>query len=260
MFYHNIDPVLFSIGPLEIRYYGLIYALGFLIAYLFLIHFARTKRLDIKEEDVSDLLFYLLLGVVLGARVFYILFYDLSYFLQNPFQMIALWKGGLSLHCGLAGAALAIWLFCRKRKIKFYDVADALVFPVALALMLGRIGNFLNGELYGRVTEVSWCVNFSGVEGCRHPSQIYESFKNLLMFAILWLVKDQKINGRKLPKGFLFWSFVILYSVFRFVVEFFRQPDAQLGFVLGALTMGQVLNILMFAVGSWFMVRLMKTK
>lgn len=252
MFFHNIDPVLFHLGPFEIRYYGIIYALGFVIAYFFLVHFVKLGKLKLKEEEVSDLLFYLLVGVVVGARLFYILFYDLAFFINNPLEMLMLWHGGLSFHGALVGSVLAIFLFCRRKKIQFYDIADALVFPVAIALMLGRIGNFINGELYGRITQVPWCVNFKGVDGCRHPSQIYESFKNLLIFVILWSVKDMKIKGKKLAKGFLFWSFVILYSVLRFIIEFFREPDEQLGFVLGALTMGQLLCIAMFIVGIFF--------
>lgn len=255
MFYHNINPVLFNLGSLEIRYYGVIYALGFVIAYFFLLYFIRSKRLNLKEKELDDLLFYLLIGIIVGARLFEVLFYNLGFFLENPLEIFMLWHGGLSFHGGLVGAAIAIFIFCRKRKVQFYDLADALVFPAALALFLGRLGNFINGELYGRITSLPWCVKFKDVDGCRHPSQIYESFKNLLIFAILWYTKDKKINGKKLPKGFFFWSFVLLYAVFRFIIEFVKQPTVQVGF----LTMGQVLCIAMFGVGVVFFYRILKT-
>lgn len=258
MFYNNINPTLFNLGPLQVRYYGIIYALGFVITYFFLIYFVRNKKLKFKEEEVDHLLFYLLIGVIAGARLFYVLFYNLVFFLENPVEIFMVWHGGLSFHGGLVGAVVAILIFCKKKKVDFYDIVDVMVFPVALALMLGRIGNFLNGELFGRVTDVSWCVKFKDVAGCRHPSQLYESFKNLVIFGVLWFVKDKKINGKKLPKGALFWLFVVLYSLFRFIVEFFRQPDIQLGFVLGSLTMGQVLSAVIFVIGVIFLYKLFK--
>ncbi|MBW2980770.1 prolipoprotein diacylglyceryl transferase [Candidatus Woesearchaeota archaeon] len=253
MFYHNINPTLFRLGPFEIRYYGIIYALGFIITYFFLLYFVREKKLKLKKEDVVDFLFYEIIGIIIGARLFYVFFYNLRFFVGNPLEIFMLWHGGLSFHGGLVGAAIAALIFCRKMRVEFYDLVDACVFPVALALMLGRIGNFLNGELYGRITSVPWCVKFKDAAGCRHPSQIYESFKNLLIFGFLWFSKDKKFKGKKLPKGFFFWSFVILYAVLRFIVEFFREPDLQLGFIFGALTMGQVLCVVMFGVSVWFM-------
>jgi phosphatidylglycerol:prolipoprotein diacylglycerol transferase len=254
MFYNNIDPVLFNLGPLEIRYYGIIYALGFVITYFFLLYFVRIGKLKLKEEDVGDLLLYLLIGVVVGARLFEVLFYNLPFFLENPLEIFMLWHGGLSFHGGLVGAAVVVFVFCKKRKVKFYDIADATVFPVALALMLGRFGNFINSELYGKVTSVPWCVKFKDVDGCRHPSQIYESFKNLVIFGVLWFMKDKKFNGKKLPSGFFFWSFVLLYAVLRFVIEFVKQPTVQ----VGIFTMGQVLCMAMFVVGAFFMYKILK--
>jgi len=154
----------------------------------------------------------------------------------------------LSFHGGLLGAVAAGIIFAKKRKIDFYELADIFVIPLALGLALGRLGNFINGELYGRITNVPWAVQFQDAEGFRHPSQIYESLKNLFIFAVLWNVKD-----KKLPKGFLFWLFVTMYSFLRFVVEFFRQPDEQLGFFFGWLSMGQILSIIMFGIGFYFL-------
>ncbi|MFC1705093.1 prolipoprotein diacylglyceryl transferase, partial [Nanoarchaeota archaeon] len=166
MFYHNINPVLFNLGPLQIRYYGVIYALGFVITYYFLVYFARQGKLKLKDEEIGDFIFYSVIGVILGARLFEVLFYNLKFFLANPLEILMVWHGGLSFHGGLVGAVLAIFIFCRKKKIAFYDIADAAVFPVSLALMLGRIGNFLNAELYGKITNVPWCVKFKDADGC----------------------------------------------------------------------------------------------
>jgi len=250
MFYHNINPTLLKLGPLEIRYYGIIYALGFIIAFFFIKYLAKERELKLTKEEVWDLLFYLIIGTVLGARIFEVLVYNLKYYIANPFEIMAIWHGGLSFHGGLVGAAIAAYIYCRKKNIQFYDLADIVVIPLAFGLFLGRIGNFLNGELVGRITNTSWCVKFKNYEGCRHPSQLYESIKNLVIFSVLWIIKD-----KKLKKGILFWSFVLMYSTLRFFVEFFRAPDEQIGFILG-LTMGQWLNIVMFAVGIYFFIRI----
>ncbi|MBI2140035.1 prolipoprotein diacylglyceryl transferase [Candidatus Woesearchaeota archaeon] len=254
MFYNSINPVLAQFGPFEIRYYGIIYALGFLLAYFMIPKLAQLRKIQLTKEDTSGLLIYLILGTVIGARVFYILFYNLDYYLGNPADMLALWHGGLSFHGGFIGAAFASWLFCRKTKIHFYDLADITVIPLALGLFLGRIGNFLNGELVGRPTNLPWCVKFKDYEGCRHPSQLYESMKNLLIFSVLWGVRKKPF-----PRGTLFWLFAIMYSTLRFFIEFFRMPDEQLGFIFG-LTMGQWLNIAMLAVGIFFLARIFQGK
>ena len=220
MFFHNINPVLLELGPFQIRYYGLFYALGFVIAYFLISYLAKKRELPITKDDVADFLVYEIIGIILGARLIYVIVYNPLFYFQNPLEIFALWHGGLSFHGGLIGAIAGGYLFCRKKKTEFYDLADIVVVPVALALALGRIGNFTNAELYGRITDVSWCIDYSKnqfvekINGCRHPSQIYASIKNLTIFTVLWLIKD-----KKLPKGFMFWSFVALYGLFRTVVE-----------------------------------------
>ena len=262
MFYHNINPVLLELGPFQIRYYGLFYAFGFVIAY-FLIHYlAKKKQLGITKDDVADYLVYEIIGIVLGARLVYVVFYNPLFYIQNPLEIFAVWHGGLSFHGGLLGAIIAGYLFCRRKKLEFYDLADISVFPVALALALGRIGNFMNAELYGRLSDVSWCIDYSKNQfvenlpsGCRHPSQIYASIKNMTIFAVLWFIKD-----KKMPKGFMFWSFVTLYGLFRTFVEFFRAPDEQIGFIFNYFTMGQLLSFPLFLVGVCMLYRLNKNK
>jgi len=244
MFLHQIDPVLLSFWQLEIRYYGLMYALGLIITYFFLSYLARQRKMPLEKHDIADFLFYGIIGVIAGARIFYVLFYNLQYYLANPVKIIAVWEGGLSLHGGLAGIIIVAVLFCRNKKISFWEFADLAAIPLTVALMFGRIGNFLNNELYGRIAEVPWAVKFQGVEGFRHPSQLYQSFSKLVIFSVLWCVKD-----KKLPRGVMFSLFLMMYSSFRFIVEFFRQPDPQLGFVISVFSMGQLLTIPVFLAG-----------
>jgi len=262
MFYHNINPVLLEIGPLQIRYYGLFYALGFVITYFMIIYLAKRKEIPLTKDDAADFIIYQVIGIIFGARIVYILFYNLLFYIRNPIEIIALWHGGLSFHGGLLGAIIATYLFCKKKKIHFYDIADIAVIPVALALALGRIGNFINAELYGRITDASWCIDYSKnqyvsdiPDGCRHPSQIYESLKNFFIFAVLWAIKD-----KKLPKGFMFWSFVTLYGLFRTFIEFFRQPDEQIGLIFNYFTMGQLLSFPWFMIGLYMLFKLNKNK
>lgn len=258
MLYHNINPVLLELGPFQVRYYGLFYALGFVIAYFLIAYLAKRKGLQITKDDVADFLVYEIIGIVAGARLIYVAVYNPLFYLQNPLEIIAVWHGGLSFHGGLLGAVAAAYLFCRKKKIGFYDIADIVVVPVALALALGRLGNFMNGELYGRLTSFSWCIDYSKSSfienppsGCRHLSQIYASVKDLTIFSVLWFIKD-----RKLPKGFMFWSFITLYGLFRTIVEFFRAPDEQIGLIFSYFTMGQLLNFPLFLLGLYMLFRL----
>ena len=260
MFLHNLNPALLEIGTFQIRYYGIFYATGFLIAYFLIYYLAKRRQLSITKDDVADLIIYTLIGVVIGARLVYIVFYNPLFYLQNISEIPALWHGGLSFHGGLFGAIVAGFIFCRKKKFDFNDVADIAVVPVALALALGRMGNFMNAELYGRITNVPWCIDYSKNQfvqglptGCRHPSQIYSSIKNLMIFSALWFIKD-----KKLPKGFMFWTFVALYGLLRTIVEFFRQPDEQVGFIFTYFTMGQLLSFPLFLLGLLMLYRLKK--
>lgn len=252
MFVHDLSPVLIKLGPLEIRYYGLMYVLGFLFIYYMLRYLSREKKLELSNDEITDLMSYLIIGVIVFARLFYVAAYNLNYYLSNPIKIIAVWEGGLSFHGGLIGAVIVGLWYCKKKNLKFYDLADFFVIPLGIALFLGRIGNFINGELYGRVTNLPWGVKFQSAEGFRHPSQLYEAGKNLLIFIVQWHIKD-----KELPKGFRFWLFVVMYSSLRFIIEFFREPDAQIGFVYG-LTLGQWINLVMFLVGIIFFVKIKK--
>jgi phosphatidylglycerol:prolipoprotein diacylglycerol transferase len=243
---HNLDPVLIQVGPVRVGWYGLMYILGFLASYLLVLYQIKRRDFGLSREEVEDLFVFLVLGLILGARLGYILFYDLPLYLAKPWEVFAIWHGGMSFHGGLIGLLLAGILYARRKEKSFWKMADLFIVTAPIGLGLGRIGNFINGELYGRVTTVPWGVVFPrGGPLPRHPSQLYECFlEGLVLFVILWVLKD-----RKLPSGSLLAVFLIGYGVFRFAVEFVREPDAQLGFILGPLTMGQVLSSFMVAAG-----------
>ena len=244
MFIHNINPVLLSIFGLEIRYYGLVYVIGFLLVLFILIK--ERSKLKLSKDEVYDYVFYLIIFLIAGARLFEILFYNPSFYFSNPLQMLMIWKGGLSFHGGLAGIIIWTLIFSRKKKLSFYEFTDILTIPGAFMLFLGRIANFLNGELVGRITNLPWAVKFNGYEGFRHPSQIYESLKNLLIFFVLLFFRN-----RNLKKGTLTWLFVLMYGVMRFFVEFAKEPISS---IIGIQT-GQILSILMIIIGGYFLLR-----
>lgn len=253
MIEHTFNPVLLDLpGPLEIRYYGLIYIIGLAIGYFIIKKLISEKNIKLTNDEVLDYIVYLGIGLLVGGRLLYFVFYMPWTFWQDPLHIVMIWMGGMSFHGGILGAVIAGIIFCRKKNISFYKMADITVIPAALALALGRVGNFINGELPGRVWDGTFCINYENnpnisnpPEGCRYPSQIIESIKNLIIFSSLWLVRK-----KNLPDGFLFWIFVTMYGVLRFLVEFIRQPDSQLGFFFGVLTMGQILSGLMIIVGA----------
>ena len=242
----NIDPILIELGPIRVGWYGLMYVLGFLASYLLVRYQMRKKDFGLSKQEVENLYFYLILGLMVGARLGYVLFYDLKVYLGDPLEILAIWHGGMSFHGGLIGVLIVGILFSWKNRKSFWKIADLIIVTAPIGLGLGRIGNFINGELYGRVTQVPWGMIFpKGGPLARHPSQLYESaLEGGVLFLILWLIKD-----KKLPAGGLLAIFLFLYGAFRFFVEFFREPDVQLGFVLGPFSMGQVLTSFMVVGG-----------
>lgn len=240
--YPDINPNIISLGPLHLRWYGLAYALGFIIGYMYIKK--RFNRFHIKNL-IDDAVLYAFLGVIIGGRLGYVIIYNFTYYLHNPIDIFYIWHGGMSFHGGAIGVILAGIIAAKKYKISFYKLADEVAVIVPVGLFFGRIANFINDELWGRVTTVPWAVKFpSGGYLPRHPSQIYEAiFEGLVLFAILRFLRDRYID----KKGFLFYMFILLYGIFRFFIEFTRQPDAQIGFIYG-LTMGQWLCISMIII------------
>ncbi len=251
--YPHIDPVFLRIGPLALRWYGLMYALSFISALFLIKVVAARKKLAITHEAISDFIFYAAIGTILGGRLGYVFIYDPLFYLSHPLKVFAVWEGGMSFHGGLAGVIVAGALFCKRYRFAFYEMADVVVVSVPIGLGLGRIGNFINGELFGRPTNLPWCMVFpQGGDACRHPSQIYQAaLEGGLLFVILWF-----LSKRDLPRGVLFWSLSLFYGLFRFWAEFFRQPDPQMGLLWGALTMGQLLSLPMLMVGGCMIWRL----
>ncbi|MBS3133256.1 prolipoprotein diacylglyceryl transferase [Candidatus Woesearchaeota archaeon] len=246
MFINDIDPVLVSIGPFSIRYYGLIFVFGILFSYFIFKYLAKRRKLPLSGKDIDDAIVYGVIGAVLGARLGSVIS-EFGYYAANPLQIFALWNGGMAFHGGLAGLIIAGYYYSKKKKINFYAVADLIVIPVALALAFGRIANFINGEFYGTPTSLPWGVKFSGLEGFRHPVQLYESAKNLFIFAFLWAIKDK--NPRE---GTLFWLFIASYGALRFLLEFYKDLPP----LIFSLTWGQVWSLPMFIIGACMLYKL----
>jgi phosphatidylglycerol:prolipoprotein diacylglycerol transferase len=240
--YPPINPTIVTLGPLQIRWYGVMYILGFLASYLLVKYQIRKKGIDIEINALNDLFLFLIIGLIVGARLGYAIFYNLPLYASHPLKLFSVWEGGMSFHGGLIGIILSGLIYARIRGIAFWHLADLVVITAPVGLGLGRLGNFINAELYGRVTTAPWGMVFpSGGDLPRHPSQLYEFFlEGVLLFSVLWWLKDFSFR-----KGTPFCLFLILYSILRFSVEFFREPDPQLGLVLSFLTMGQVLSVLM---------------
>lgn len=249
--YPEIDPVAISIGPLDIRWYGIMYLVGFVAGFLLLNLRAKRPNSGWTTEQVSDLIFYGALGVILGGRIGYILFYNFSAFLNDPLTLFKVWQGGMSFHGGLLGVMIAVWLFARHAKKSYWDILDFGAPIVPIGLGLGRIGNFIGGELYGRVTDGPWGMVFpTGGELARHPSQLYQAtLEGLALFTILWFF-SRKPRPRYAVSGL----FALFYGIFRFVAEFAREPDAHLGFIaFDWLTMGQLLSVPLILVGVFLL-------
>jgi len=249
----NFDPIAFSIGPLHVRWYGLMYLVGFAAAYLlgrYRIKHAPAGRITLPILD--DLVFYVVLGVILGGRLGYVLFYKLGYYFHHPLEIFAVWHGGMSFHGGFLGVLLAVWFLARKYQLRWLEMTDFLAPLIPLGLAAGRLGNFINGELYGRVTDVAWGMVFSSPGAGslpRHPSQLYEfALEGLALFVVLWA-----FAARPRPVGASSAVFLIGYGALRFVVEFFREPDDFLGFLALNLTMGQWLSAPMIVAGVFLL-------
>ena len=276
IFLHQIDPVAVSLGPLRVHWYGLMYRLGFLLAWGLGRRRIRAGRLPgVDEDGFGDLLFYGLIGVIVGGRLGSVLFYDFNTYLQNPLQVLKVWEGGMSFHGGLIGVLVAAWLWSRRHRRHFFDTMDFLAPLVPPGLGFGRIGNYIGGELWGKYTRGDWGVVFpSGLPEpyrsldpvalkaqfdagaldafARHPSQLYQAFlEGLVLFCVLWWY-----SAKPRPRYAVSGLFALLYGSFRFLVEFVRMPDAHLGYLaFGWLTMGQVLSLPLVALGLFLLWR-----
>jgi phosphatidylglycerol:prolipoprotein diacylglycerol transferase len=254
---YRLSPNLIEIGSFQLRYYSLMYLLAFGMTYILVRYRIQTERYPYSMETIQDYFVWGILGLVLGARLGYVFIYNPTYYMNHLLEIILPFEwsngfrfvgiSGMSYHGGVVGIIFATLLFCRKRKIAFWHFADLFCPAIPLGYTFGRVGNFINGELYGRIADVPWGMYFplDQTHQMRHPSQLYEAlFEGIGLFLILWAVrKKSRIDG------FLFGLYIIGYGMVRFVIEFFREPDAQLGYVVGSLSMGQILCLAMVIVG-----------
>ena len=258
--------IILQIGNISLYFYGAMYAVAAISAYFFTRYWVRKFQIQhCTSDDIIDIIFWTVLFGVIGGRVFYMLVYNLPYFLSHPFALFTVWKGGMSIHGGLIGGVIGFLYIIKKKKLNTFLFADISVVSIAFGMALGRVGNFMNKELVGRVTDVAWAMDF-GDGVMRHPAQLYAVGKDLLLFTLFWYILTQASKRvfymdteKKHIYGKIFFGFLMMYALFRFIVEFFRQPDPQLGFVFFDFSMGQVLSVILFVIGSTgFFIRLIK--
>lgn len=247
--YPHIDPVALSIGPLQFRWYGLMYLFAFAAGWLLAVIRIRKPDSGWKQEEFDDLATWVILGIILGARLGHVIFYDLLYYLHDPLEIFKIWNGGMSFHGGLLGVLTAVYFHGRKYKRHFLEITDFVVPLVPTGLFFGRMGNFINGELWGRVSDVPWAMVFPHAGHLpRHPSQLYEAFlEGLLLFAVLWIY-----SGKKRDLGKVSGVFALGYGIMRFCVEFVREPETSFA-AFGWMTTGQALCLPMILLGLWLL-------
>lgn len=248
MLYHpNFDPVAVQIGPVAVHWYGLMYLFGFAMVWVLGRYRIKHDNIDLTPRDLEDLIFYSVLGVIIGGRLGYLFFYKPAEYLAQPLKIFYLWEGGMAFHGGLIGVIVALYVFAHKHQMKLLEVGDFIAPLIPLGLGAGRLGNFINGELWGRPTDLPWGMVFStaGDGVARHPSQLYEmALEGLVLFALVWW-----FSRKPHPVGQVSGLFLAGYGTFRFLVEFTREPDSFLGLVAGGLSMGQLLSLPMIIVG-----------
>ena len=248
MFINNFDPVAIQIFSIEIRWYSLAYIFGILIGWLY------CKKILIKDKNISklfdDLISYLIIGIILGGRLGYVIFYNLEYFSSNPIEILMIWHGGMSFHGGLLGVLASTIIYAKKHNVNKFIFLDLIAGSAPIGIFLGRIANFVNSELYGRETNILWSVIFTKIDNItRHPSQIYEALLEgvILFFILFFFIKKNYL----LKPGLISSLFLIFYSLFRFLVEFFRVPDEQVGFIYLNLTIGQIISLIFLSFGFY---------
>ncbi len=254
----QISPVMFSIGPLDIRWYSMAYLVGILLGWFLINRNVQKNNLELNRQKVEDLIFYLTLGIILGGRLGYAIFYGGKAMWSEPWHILEIWKGGMSFHGGVAGVIIALWVYARKINYKFLGLTDLVVLYAPIGIFLGRLANFANDELWGRVTDVPWAIRFpAGGYLPRHPSQLYEAFfEGIVMFFLLnWLWRYSFVRNRS---GLVSAFFVLMYGVFRISMEQFREPDQHMGFFFGGITMGQILSLPLIVLGLMVIVFLLR--
>lgn len=251
MFTHNLDPVLFDFGFLSIRWYSLAYIFGILLGWWLgkkiIKHVKNNTNLEFDIKDFDDLISYLIISIIIGGRLGYVIFYNFEFYFSNPIEIIKIWEGGMSFHGALVGIIIGTYIFSIKRNVKTFFLLDIIACVSPIGIFFGRIANFINGELIGKISNVPWSVVFPSVDTMsRHPSQIYEAF---LEGIILFLILNLLIFKKKYKIGFCSCAFLIFYGIFRIFSEFFREPDQQIGYFFNIASMGTILSSFMILFG-----------
>jgi len=248
MFINNFDPVAFNFLSLEIKWYSIAYILGIVLGWIY------CKKKLITDKKIlnlfDDLIAYIIFGIIIGGRVGYVLFYNFKYYLENVFEIFMIWNGGMSFHGGLIGVIIATLLFSKKHKIDPYIFLDLISLAAPIGIFFGRIANFINSELYGKETDVLWSVKFLTIDNIsRHPSQIYEAIlEGVILFVLLNYIVKKNIFSKA---GVISSLFLMFYSIFRFLAEFFRVPDSEIGYIIFDLSLGQLISIIFFTFGIY---------
>jgi len=251
MYTHNLDPVLINIGFLAIRWYSLAYILGIIAGWWLgkkiIVHILKNETLKFNVKEFDDLITYLVISIVIGGRLGYVVFYNLGYYIANPFDVIKIWQGGMSFHGALIGIIIGTYLYSRKKNVPIFFLLDTIACVSPIGIFFGRIANFINGELIGKVTTASWGIIFPAVDMLpRHPSQLYEA---LLEGLVLFLILNYLVFSKKYKMGTCSYLFLICYGIFRIISEFFREPDAHIGYIFNLFSMGTVLSFFMILAG-----------
>jgi len=251
MYTHNLDPVLIDFGFIVIRWYSLAYIFGIILGWWLgkkiINHIIKDESLKFNIKEFDDLITYLIISIIIGGRLGYVIFYNLGYYLDNPFDIIKVWEGGMSFHGALLGIVIGTYLFSKKKNVPTYFLLDIIACVSPIGIFLGRLANFINGELVGKVTNVSWGIIFPAIDNLpRHPSQLYEA---VLEGVVLFLILNSLIFKQKYKMGTCSYLFLIYYGIFRIISEFFRQPDPQIGYFFNLFSMGTLLSCLMILAG-----------
>ncbi len=245
----SIDPVIVSFGVIQIRWYGMAYVLGFILGIYLIKKINKDYQKKIENKQIDDFFIWSVIAVILGGRIGYVLFYQTATILTNPINILFIWKGGMSFHGGLIGIIISIFLFSKKYSIDFFQLSDLVSIVAPIGLFFGRLANFINVELYGRVTNFPLAMIYPSIDQTpRHPSQLYEAFfEGVVLFLILW--SCNKKNYNKNSFGFITSLFLVLYGIFRFLIEFLREPDVHIGLIFNTITMGQLLSVPLIILG-----------
>ena len=251
MFVHNLDPVFLDLGIISIRWYSLAYIIGIILGWWLgkkiILRLNIHQNINISLNKFDDLVTYLVISIILGGRVGYIIFYNLQFYIENPIEILKIWQGGMSFHGGLVGVIMGTYLFCKRNNIQIFATLDVIACVAPIGLFFGRVANFINGELYGKITTIYWGIIFPKIDGfTRHPSQLYEA---ILEGLVLFIILNKIIMKKNYVLGTCSYMFLILYGSFRIFAEIFREPDLQIGYLFNVLSMGTFLSILMIVIG-----------